>query len=229
MKRRFVTLALFVLVATPALAGTKPLAPRRVVELDGTWQVEQGGMDAAPQEFSNTVVVPGLVDMALTEFWRCHRECAGVLHFCGLGYSRSGLKERPEGGATSDHFVDLERLVLEPYFEECVREAFNPVGLLLDFWAEELPPGGERAMDVVVINDLDRPWRGAVRLRVLREGRVVGERQQDCEVAPLGRQVLAFEPAIPEDRGEYTLAAELTDGEGNRVRSLRDFRVRAER
>ena len=25
---------------------------------------------------------------AKTEFWRAHRECAGVLHFCGLGYSR---------------------------------------------------------------------------------------------------------------------------------------------
>jgi len=30
---------------------------------------------------------------AMTEFWRCHRECAGVLHFCGLTYSRPG--DRP--------------------------------------------------------------------------------------------------------------------------------------
>ena len=65
---------------------------------------------------------------ALTEFWRCHREAAGVLHFCGLGYSRPGDKPRPEGGATCDDFIDLEKLTFEPHFEEYVREAFNPVG-----------------------------------------------------------------------------------------------------
>ena len=45
---------------------------------------------------------------ALTEFWRCHREAAAVMHFCGLGYSRPGDKPRPEGGATCDDFIDIE-------------------------------------------------------------------------------------------------------------------------
>ncbi|HEX41339.1 MAG TPA: hypothetical protein ENN81_04675, partial [Phycisphaerales bacterium] len=65
---------------------------------------------------------------ALTEFWRAHRRCAGVLHFCGLGYSRPGFEERPLGGATSDHFIDLEKLEFEPMFEQYVRDAFAPVG-----------------------------------------------------------------------------------------------------
>ena len=33
---------------------------------------------------------------ALTEFWRCQRKCAGVLHFCGLGYPRAGDRPRPK-------------------------------------------------------------------------------------------------------------------------------------
>ncbi|MHC4740604.1 MAG: glycoside hydrolase family 2 TIM barrel-domain containing protein, partial [Planctomycetota bacterium] len=74
---------------------------------------------------------------ALTEFWRAHRECAGVLHFCGLTYSRPGDKPRPEGGATSDHFVDLKKLKFEPNFEKYVRDAFAPVGVMVDFWDEE--------------------------------------------------------------------------------------------
>ena len=32
---------------------------------------------------------------ALTEFWRCHREVAGVLYFCALSYSRPSSKPRP--------------------------------------------------------------------------------------------------------------------------------------
>ncbi len=53
---------------------------------------------------------------AETEFWRAHRSCAAVMHFCALGYSRSGEKPRPEGGATSDHWADVEKLAWEPEF-----------------------------------------------------------------------------------------------------------------
>ena len=42
---------------------------------------------------------------ALTEFWRARRACAGVLHFCGLGYSRPN-------GQTCDDFVDIDWLTL---------------------------------------------------------------------------------------------------------------------
>jgi hypothetical protein len=51
---------------------------------------------------------------AKTEFWRAHRECAGVLHFCTLGYSRPGDRPRPEGGATSDHWIDLDQQSWNP-------------------------------------------------------------------------------------------------------------------
>ncbi|MCE5269147.1 MAG: hypothetical protein LLG00_14825, partial [Planctomycetaceae bacterium] len=78
---------------------------------------------------------------ALTEFWRCNREVAGVMHFCGLGYSRPGDKPRPEGGATCDDFIDIKNLTFEPLFEEYVREAFNPVGIMIDAWADKMPPG----------------------------------------------------------------------------------------
>ena len=47
---------------------------------------------------------------AETEFWRAHRQVAGVLHFCGLAYSKPMA-------VTSDHFLDIEKLTLEPYFQ----------------------------------------------------------------------------------------------------------------
>ena len=105
---------------------------------------------------------------ALTEFWRCHREAAAVMQFCGLGYSRPSDKPRPEGGATSDHFVDLEKLTLEPLIARYVGEAFNPLGLMLNFWAETLPCGQSRTFEVYVINDRDEPWQGEVRLRIVK-------------------------------------------------------------
>ncbi|MPY87906.1 MAG: hypothetical protein GEU99_08300 [Luteitalea sp.] len=163
---------------------------------------------------------------ALTEFWRAHRQTAGVLHFVGLGYSRPGDKPRPEGGATSDHFIDLEQLTFEPLFETYVGDAFNPVGLMLDFWAEDVPLGEQRAMEVVVVNDRNDAWEGEVQLRILRDDERFSTQTQPIYVEGLGRQVLLFTQAMPETPGSYTIAAELADRDGRRVRSLRDFEVK---
>jgi beta-galactosidase len=162
---------------------------------------------------------------ALTEFWRAHRKCAGVLHFCGLGYSRPGDKPRPEGGATSDHFIDLERLTFEPNFERYVRDAFSPVGLMIDFWADHLAGGTAQQFKVFVINDLYNGWKGPVRLRIVRAGQTVCERDKDCSVDALGREILSFTEQVPEKAGDYQLVAELTGSDGKAVRSLRDFKV----
>jgi hypothetical protein len=162
---------------------------------------------------------------AKTEFWRAHRECAGVLHFCGLGYSRAGDKPRPEGGATSDHFIDLEKLTFEPNFEKYVRDAFSPVGLMIDFWAEELAGGSEHQFKVFVLNDLYSNWKGPVRLCITFAGRTVFEQDKDCSVDALGREILSFTAQIPEKAGDYQLVVELTGTGGQAVRSLRDFKV----
>jgi hypothetical protein len=162
---------------------------------------------------------------ALTEFWRCHRECAGVLHFCGLGYSRAGDKPRPEGGATSDHFIDLEELTFEPNFEKLVRDAFSPLGLMIDFWTEKVVAGSKLELRVFVINDLHKTWKGNVQVTIRCGGEVVGEQNQNCAISSLGRKILTFEQDFPSEKGAYQIVAELITPEGNKVRSLRDFTI----
>ena len=127
---------------------------------------------------------------AETELWRSHRGCAAVLHFCGLGYSRPN-------GQTSDHWTDVERLVWEPEFYAYVRDAFAPVGIMIDAWAEEYPSGRTHDFPVVVINDLYENWQGTVRFRLLRDDEVVEEKTRPLTVAPLGRETLTFAVGIP--------------------------------
>ncbi len=162
---------------------------------------------------------------AKTEFWRAHRKCAGVLHFCGLGYSRSGDKPRPEGGATSDHFIDLENLTFEPNFEKYVRDAFSPVGVMLDYWGDDLPGGMQREFKMLVINDLHSDWKGEVRLCLMKDGSPVASQGRSCTVAALGSETLSFTQAIPSAPGEYILTAELTAAGQPSVRSVRDAKV----
>jgi beta-galactosidase len=162
---------------------------------------------------------------ALSEFWRCHRECAGVLHFCGLGYSRAGDKPRPEGGATSDHFIDLERLTFEPNFERYVRDSFSPVGLMLDFWDAEVKNSDEREIRIFVINDLYKKWEGAVNLCIMRGNKTISKQTRNCTVDSLGREILTFEQEFPKQAGEYQIIGELVKVDGAVVRSLRDFKI----
>ena len=162
---------------------------------------------------------------AETEFWRSRRACAGVLHFCGLGYSRPGDKARPEGGATSDHWIDLEKLAWEPEFYRYVRDAFAPVGLMIDAWAAKYPPGPGREFPVVVINDLDKSWKGTVRFRLLRDGKTLEEKTQPCEVPALGKQKLTFAIDIPDQPARCQVEAALLSPGAEPVRSLRDFEV----
>ena len=155
---------------------------------------------------------------AKTEFWRARRACAGVLHFCGLGYSR------PDG-QTSDHFTDLEALTFEPEFERYVRDAFAPVGVMIDEWADELPPDGTRQYSVVVMNDLHKKWKGLVRFWLIGEGKILQERAAACEVPALGTRRLSFSCLLPYRPGSYQLQAVLLKSGTPPVRSLRDFEI----
>ena len=155
---------------------------------------------------------------AETEFWRAHRTCAGVLHFCALGYAR------PDG-QTSDHWLDLEKLSWEPEFYQYVRDAFAPVGLMIDAWAEEYAAAKPQEFPVVVINDLYQDWQGTVRFRLLGEGNLIDEKTQPCEVAALGERRLSFTLDLPAKSGNYQVEAALIKPGFDPVTSLRDFGI----
>ncbi|HEY3321826.1 MAG TPA: discoidin domain-containing protein [Planctomycetota bacterium] len=142
---------------------------------------------------------------AETEFWRSHRKCAGVLHFCAVGYSRAD-------GQTSDHWTDVEKLTWEPQFYKYVRDSFAPVGIMIDLWADELPGGEKRDVPVVVINDLYQDWSGKVSLRLLRDGKEISKQDGPLEVPALGDKRVTLSCAVPAESGKYQLEAALIPG-----------------
>ena len=162
---------------------------------------------------------------ALTEFWRSGRQCAGVLHFCGLGYSRAGDKPRPEGGATSDHFIDLEKLTFEPNFERYVRDAFAPVGVMLDYWGQDVAAGEKHEFEIVVTNDLALEREGNVRLLIHKGDALIARQEKPCKVDALGQKRLSFTQTVPFDPGLYLVMADLAVAGQEPVRSVRDLTV----
>lgn len=157
---------------------------------------------------------------AEAEFWRSHRKVAAVLHFVMLANSRSD-------GQTSDHWSDVANLVWEPEFKRYVRDAFAPVGLMLDFWSDTGHSGKSLRIPVRLINDLDKHWSGPVALRLRRAdgGSVLFEQLKDCQLEPYGDATVTFDVTWPAPVGPCLLEAELSGADGQPVRSVRELGV----
>jgi hypothetical protein len=120
----------------------------------------------------------------------------------------------------------VKNLIWEPEFHRVVRDAFAPVGLMVDFAKEKVFPDAKPAhIPVVVINDLDQPWNGPVTLRLKSGTRLLKEMKQECHLEPLGKNVVNFEFPWPDQLGACSLEAELTGADGQPVRSLRDTEI----
>ncbi len=155
---------------------------------------------------------------AQTEKFRADRTCAGVMHFCGLGYAR------PDG-ETSDNYVELDGPTFEPHFARYVRDAFAPTGVLLDLWEPRVAPGRPFEAPVVVVNDRDAAWEGRVRVRLLDNERALDEKETPLAVPPAGRVETKAVLAAPAKTGRYLAVAELVREGDAPVCSWRDVLV----
>jgi hypothetical protein len=104
-----------------------------------------------------------------------------------------------------------------------VGDAFAPIGVVIDAWAEEMPVGETREFPVVVLNDLPEPRKASVRFQILHGEQAVFDASQACEVKAYETTRLAFKAPAPKEPGKYQLAAEMRVVGGETVRSLRDF------
>jgi len=156
----------------------------------------------------------------LTEYWRAHRRAIGVLHFCGLAYSRS---EEPRG-QTSDNFIDIKNLTFQPEFYKYVKPAFAPVGLMIDTWEKEYAGGDKINVPVFVINDLEQPFHQEIQLSFLLDGQTVSTYKKEVNVKPYEVLTVPFEVLIPDQAGTYLMKGEYTLNNEN-VYSLRDIPV----
>ena len=155
---------------------------------------------------------------AETEFWRCHRKAAGVLHFTALGYGR------PDG-QTCDHWIDLKNLTWEPQFYKYVRDAFSPIGLMIDFWDDKIKKGTEITIPVIVINDLEEEWKGTVMFRILENNEPVIEKSGEIIVGSFGKNSVSFTTRSDLKEGKYTIEVSLVNTPFGTVRSTRNFKI----
>ena len=138
---------------------------------------------------------------AKTEFWRAHRNYAGIIHFVYLTCSYPGVY-------TADHFQDVTRLKLDPAFADYMGEAFKPLGVYLNFFQPTLAAASERRFKVMLVNDYYTPVSGRVEL-VLEDdrGHALARAENHFELPALGDLSIEIPLSIPAGSGKCTLKA----------------------
>lgn len=160
-----------------------------------------------------------------TGFWRAYRRYAGVLHFVYLTAS-------DPKGFTSDHFRDLKKLELEPHFEKAMEQAFNPLGIYLNYWQPSLNTDESRDYTIAMVNDEDRPRTGKLRPMFMDSGsKEVAAEEVPFSLAPLGAQSYTLTLKAPAAPGNYSLQAVAVaqDDSAHATISRRDVMLRAAR
>lgn len=167
-------------------------------ELTGKVYEHLLGANAKP---ADRLALDGYLLGGLTEFWRAHREYAGVLHFVYLTACYPGAY-------TCDNFQDVATLTLEPHFADYVREAFKPLGVYLNFWQPTLAPDSTRRIAVMMVNDTYEAAAGKLALTLEREGgEQLARREVPFAVPGLGQQTYAIEFHVPPAAGPSMLKA----------------------
>lgn len=175
------------------------------------------GPKATAEERRETLAYLGA---ALTEYWRARRDAAGVQWFCYLTYSRPG-------GVTSDNFIDLHNLVLEPHFLDYLSNAFAPLAVMIDDCRAWEPAGTEKRYNFIITNDLAAAKQGVVRVQLVSQEhrQTVSQEETRFRVEAFGQTSVSAAVKFPGEAGAYMLRAELRAASGEKAVSRRKIQV----
>ncbi|NJK87834.1 MAG: hypothetical protein HC906_19570 [Bacteroidales bacterium] len=138
------------------------------VKRDGsTTKLTRGVYDLLAPGISNIerIELSGYLIAGETEYFRAHRNYAGVLHF---PYITGSYGSATTGGI----FSNIENLKIHPSYENYLKESFKPLGLYINFWHDTIQ-GKENTIDVVMINDYPKAVNGSLVLQFISENEEV--------------------------------------------------------
>jgi len=143
-----------------------------------------------------------------TEYFRAHRNYAGVLHF-------TFLTGNFENVITGDLFDDINKLTIHPAYEKYFVQAFKPLGLYINYSKPTDKPNEEVNIRVMMVNDEYKNLKGDLELMIKdQDGDIVAHKSSEFYIESLGAMTLGVDITTPERPGLYWLEAKslCTDG-----------------
>lgn len=158
---------------------------------------------------------------AETEYFRAHRNFAGVMHFVFLTCDHPWA-------LTGDLFRDVARLEVHDVFDVALRNAFHPLGVYLNHW-ERSPAGGTPLeLHAMLVNDDENSHYGEIAFALEdAQGASCAEPvRMPFSVSSLGQHTYRCATLrVPTSPGVYTLRATARSATGAVVTSRREIEV----
>ena len=168
----------------------------------------------------------------LTEYWRAFRHLAGIIQISYLAWNDSRK-------CSCGYMSDLKNLEFNPYFEEYVKDAFNPMGVYLNFWHPALKYGkdpnpyavsygdpDEQILWTMLCNDDHDTKTGELTITLENEAGKIELARAPFEIAPVGQTTIRTDVKVPHVSGKWTLKATAVRPDGTTVVSQRWVEVK---
>ncbi len=146
---------------------------------------------------------------AETEYFRAHRNYAGVLHF-------DYLTGDFQGAITGDIFKNPETLEPVKVYDDYFSEIFKPLGVYVNYFPKDVKTGTETTIPVMLVNDEYTRLTGTIEMKMFdSNNREVASANAPFGVAAIGQQSYKLNLKLPAATGNYWLhtTAVQTDGE----------------
>lgn len=157
---------------------------------------------------------------AETEYFRAHRNFAGVLHFVFLTCDHPWA-------LTGDLFRDVAALELHEPYDAALRDAFHPLGVYLNYWETTAAPGSVPELHAMLVNDDPGSHAGELEFAIENAaGHALASARLPFSVSSLCQQTLRCDSlALPAQPGSYRIVATARSSTGAVVRSRRKVEV----
>jgi hypothetical protein len=160
---------------------------------------------------------------AETEYFRAHRNYAGVLHF-------DYLTGDFHGAITGDIFRNPETLEPVKVYDDYFTEIFKPLGVYVNYFPAGVLPGAETEIPVMLVNDEYRRISGNIELKIIDEsGEEVANSYGPFSIAELSQYTGKIKIRMPLKEGSYRLHTYAVQSDGSRTLCRRKISITAKR
>ncbi len=155
-----------------------------------------------------------------TEYFRAHRNYAGVLHF-------TFLTGNFENVITGDLFSNIETLEIHEPYKKYLIESFKPLGIYINFTQKTMDEGASSKIAVMMVNDLKKDLSGQLSLKLLDyNGESVSSQSKNFNIISLGQHTYEFNLSFPMKKGKYFLIAEAISSDNMKpTKSIRKVEI----
>jgi beta-galactosidase len=155
-----------------------------------------------------------------TEYFRAHRNYAGVLHF---DYLTGDFK----GAITGDIFKNPETLEPVPVYDDYFSEIFKPLGVYVNFFPKEVLPSSSHNISVMLVNDEYHRINGNIEMQLYNsKGSHVHFTREPFSIGDLSQKTCILEFHFPSEPGDYLLETIAIQDNGEKTICRRKISIR---